>query len=94
MSVGYIPGGMNTSDALTKAMYSANLGNLLNGNSSRIVTEIQKNEIRKRLPASQRYIVYRETTQGRKDLHIDMRRKTRAGGMFTLGNIDRRRASS
>ena len=45
LSVGYIPGGLNTSDGLTKDMYSANLGSLLNGNSFRIVTEIQRRRL-------------------------------------------------
>ena len=49
MSLGYIPGGLDTSDGLTKAMSSANSVGLLNENSPRIVTEIQKTEIRKRL---------------------------------------------
>ena len=52
---------------------------LLNENKFRIVTEIQKAEIRKRLHAPKRYIVYHETIQGRKDLDADMRRKTRVG---------------
>ena len=54
-------------------------GILLNGNKFRIATEIQKGEIRKRLPASKHYNVYRESFQGRKDFDIDMRRTTRAG---------------
>ena len=45
----------------------------------RIVTEIQKAEIRQRLPAEKHYIVYPETIQGHKDWDIDMRRNTRAG---------------
>ena len=34
----------------------------------------------KRLPTEKHYIVYPETIQGPKELNIDMRRKTRAGG--------------
>ena len=79
MSAGYIPGGLDTSGGLTKAMSSASAISLLNGASFRIVTEIQKGEIRRKLTASGHYIVYPETIQGRKDLNIDMRRKTRAG---------------
>ena len=33
-----------------------------------------------RLPAPKRYIVYRETSQGRADSGVDIRRKARAGG--------------
>ena len=61
-------------------MSIANLRGLLNGNSFRIVIEIYKAEIRKRLHAPNRYIVYHETIQGQKDLGENMRRKTRAGG--------------
>ena len=50
LSVGYIPGDMNTSDGLTKAMSSANMRNLLTRNTFRIVTEWKKQEIRKRCP--------------------------------------------
>ena len=77
--VGYIPGDLNTSDGLTEAKYSASLGSLLNENAFRAVTEIQKNEIRQRLLAAKRYIVYPEAIQGREDLNADMRRKTRVG---------------
>ena len=73
-------GGLNTSDGLTEAMSSHSSGSLLNKNSFRIVTEIQKGEIRRKLPASEHYIVYPETIQGQEDLNTDMRRKTRAGG--------------
>ena len=53
---GYIPGGLDTSDGLTKAMSSSSLRSLSDGNSYRIVTEIQKDEIRRKLPASKHYI--------------------------------------
>ena len=79
MSFGYIPGNLDTSDGLTKAMYSASLGSLLGGNKFRIVTEIRKAEIRKRLPASELYIVCLGAIQGRKDSNVDMRRQTRVG---------------
>ena len=49
LSVGYIPGGLNTSDGITKSMSSANSRRLLNGNSSRIGTEIQEAEIRTKI---------------------------------------------
>ena len=55
--VGYIPGNLNTSGGLTKAMSRASFGILLNGNSFRSVSEIQKDEIRKRLHPSKHYIV-------------------------------------
>ena len=44
-----------------------------------IATESQTGEIRKRLPAAKNYIVYPETTQGKKDLGDNMRQQTRAG---------------
>ena len=48
--VGYFPGGLNTSDGLTKAMSIDSLRSLFNKNSFRIVTEIQKGEIRRNCP--------------------------------------------
>ena len=61
-------------------MSSASSGSLLIRNKFRIVTENQKAEIRKRLPAPKHYIVYHVAIQGQKDLDADMRRKTRAVG--------------
>ena len=55
---------MNTSDGLTKAMSSSNIRNLLTRNTTLIVTEWEKKEIRKRMPAAKRYIVYPETIRG------------------------------
>ena len=54
---------MNTSDELAKSMSSANLGSLLNGHSFRICPEIQKAEIRKRLPAQEKSRVERIWTK-------------------------------
>ena len=48
-------------------------------NIPQIVTESQKGEIRKRLHAATHYIVYPQTTQGKKDLDNNMRQKTRVG---------------
>ena len=44
LSVGYIPGDINTSDGITKSLSSVNFGNLLDGNIFRIVTEERKKE--------------------------------------------------
>ena len=77
--IGYIPVGLNTSDGLPKSTPCDVLRRLLNGNISKIATESQGGEVRKRLNAAKHYIAYRETIQGPKDLDIDMRRKTRAG---------------
>ena len=80
LSIGYIPGGMNTSDGLTKSMAWVKLRRLLNGDISQIVTETHKGGIRKRLPAAKHYIAYPETTQGHKDLNQNASMKTRVGG--------------
>ena len=45
LSIGYIPGAMNTSGGSTKSMTGAKLRSLLNGNISQIVTENQKGEL-------------------------------------------------
>ena len=74
-----VMGGLNASDGVVKSTTSTILRMILNGGISQIVTESQKGGIGKRLPASKHYIAYIETLQGRKDLDIDMRRKTRAG---------------
>ena len=84
-SVGYSLGNLNTSDGLTKAMSSAGLRGLLNGNKFRIVNALRKAEIRKRLPAPKHYIGYPETIQDQMDLNVDMRRKTRARGEVHIG---------
>ena len=57
-------GDMGTSGGLTNAMSSANMRNLLTGNTCRIVTEDKKQEIRKKMPASKHYIVYHGAIQG------------------------------
>ena len=64
LRVGYIPGGVNTSDGITKILSSVNLRSLLVGNTSRIVTGVWQKEIRRRIPSAKRYIVYPETIQG------------------------------
>ena len=73
------PGGINTPDGLTKSTSGDKLRRLLNENIFQIVTEIQKSEIRKRLPAAKHYIVYPETSQGEKNLGNSMRQKKRVG---------------
>ena len=55
------------------------LKRLLSGGIFRIVTESREGEIRKLLPAAKHYIVYPETTQGKKDLGNNMRQETRVG---------------
>ena len=55
------------------------LKRLLRENVFQISTELQKGEIRKRLPAAKHYIVYPETTKGERDLDNNMGKKTRAG---------------
>ena len=62
--VGYNPGNINTSDGLAASLSSANLRNLLENSIFRISTEGRKNEIGRKIPDSERYIVYRETIQG------------------------------
>ena len=74
LSVGYIPGVMDTSDGLTKSMSSANMRNLLTRNTMRIVTEEKKKEIRKKMPAPKHYIVHPGTIQGGKYMDFDARR--------------------
>ena len=46
LSIGYIPGGKNTSDGLIKSATGGKLGRLLNGDISQIATEVQKGGIR------------------------------------------------
>ena len=48
LSAGYIHGDINTSDVWTKSLSSVKLGNLLDCNMFRIVTEERKNEIRRK----------------------------------------------
>ena len=79
LSVGFRSGDINTSDGLTKSLPSANLWDLLGDYVSRITTEGRMNEIRKKIPSPEHYIVYPETIHGGVDLDTDMRRKTRAG---------------
>ena len=55
------------------------LKRLLSENIFQIATELRNGEIRKRLRAAKHYIVYPETTQGKKDLDNNMRQRTRAG---------------
>ena len=86
-AVANIPGG------LTKATSSDSLGVLLNKSSFRIVTEIEKGGIIRKIPASKRYIVYPEAIRGRGDLDTDARRMARAG-WCTSGNRYRRLAIS
>ena len=75
-----IPGDMNTSGGLPTSKSSANLRNeSFNRRKSPNSYGRKKKEIGKKAPAAKRYIVYHATIQGPKDLHIDMRRKTRAG---------------
>ena len=50
IGVGYIPGGLNTSDGLAKIMSSANLRSLLAGNTFQIVTEQMKTKLGKVTP--------------------------------------------
>ena len=42
VGVGYIPGGLNTSDGMAKSMSSVNLRSLLAGNTFQIVTDQMK----------------------------------------------------
>ena len=79
LGVGYIPGGLNTSDGLAKSMSSANLRSLMAENTFQIVTEQMKNQIRKKLHASKHYIVYPDTTQGQRTLNEAIRKKARLG---------------
>ena len=66
LSVGYIPGDMNTPGGITKSMYIANMRNLLAGDTLRIVAEAEKKEIRRKIPESKRYIVYDDAIQGKR----------------------------
>ena len=50
LSVGYIPGALNTSGGLTKAMSSTNLRGLLTRNTFRIVTEWESMKLGKECP--------------------------------------------
>ena len=50
LGVCYIPGDMNTSGGLTKAMSSANMRHLLSDNTFRIVTEEKRRKLGKRRP--------------------------------------------
>ena len=68
LSVGYIPGDLDTSDGMTKSMASINLRNLLAGNTFQIVTEEMKDKIRRKLPSANHYIVFPKTVQGRKEV--------------------------
>ena len=52
LGVGYIPGDLNTSDGMTKSMSSVNLRSLMAENTSQIVTEQMKNQIRRKLDAA------------------------------------------
>ena len=47
LGVGYIPGGLNTSDSMTKSMSSVNLRSLLAENTFQIVTEQMKTKLGK-----------------------------------------------
>ena len=75
---GVYPGDTNTPDVLPNSLYSVNLGDLLAGDTFRIVTEERKKEIRRKIHSDGHYIVYPETIQGQNDLNADMRRRTRA----------------
>ena len=77
LGVGYIPGGLNTSDGMTESMSSVNLRSLLAENTFQIVTDQKETQIRKKLHAAKHYIVYPETTQGQRTLNQEIRRKTR-----------------
>ena len=77
--VGYIHGDINTSDGLTKSLSISNLRSLLSGTHFPISYGRKENGIRRKTPSAKRYIVYHETSHGRKDLDTDVRRKTRAG---------------
>ena len=46
---GVYPGDINTLDGLTKGLSSVNLGNLLDGNTRRVVTEERKKEIKRKI---------------------------------------------
>ena len=73
-----IHGDIHTSDGLTKSLSSLNLRNILAIDVFRIVTGVGGNyekELR-----IQTLIVYPGSIQGGRDMDIDMRRKTRAGG--------------
>ena len=64
MSVGYIPGGINTPGDLTESLSSADLRNLLAVDTSRIATEERGDEVGSKTPSAKRYIVYTGTIQG------------------------------
>ena len=57
LSVGFIPGDINTSNGLTKSLSSANMGGLSAVNVFRIATDGRKTEIGKKTPSAKRYIV-------------------------------------
>ena len=50
----------------------------------RIATEERKMEIRRKIPAAKRYVVYPEEIRGENDLNADMRRKTRVGRRWQI----------
>ena len=69
----------NTSDGLTKSLPIVNLGGLLGASIPRIAKAERERVIRRKIPASKRYVVYHETIQGINDLDADMRRRARVG---------------
>ena len=81
---GVYRGGINTSDGWGKSLSSVNLGNLLDGNTFRVVTEARKVEIRRKIPLAKHYIVYPEKLHGQKDLNTGMRRETRASRCWQI----------
>ena len=77
----YIPGDINTSDGLSKSLYTVNLGNLLGGNTLRIVTE-ERGEIRRKyLNLSTTLCIMRQFMGG-----FEHRDATHGARMATLAN--------
>ena len=87
LSVGYIPGDLNTSDGMTKSTTSVNLRNLMADNTFQIVTEEMEDKIRKKLPAAKHYIVYPETVQGKRSLDQMIRKRTRLNVLWQMAEF-------
>ena len=87
IGVGYIPVALNTSDGMAESMSGANLRSFLAENTSQIVTEQMKNQIRKKLPAAKHYIAYPDTTQGRGTLNEEIRRKARLSALWEISRV-------
>ena len=63
--VGYIPGGINTSDGLSKSLSSVDTANLLACDISRISAEQKKKGISRKTPSGKRYTVFLKLLRGR-----------------------------